>query len=318
MPRIQGAIVVIAGASSGIGRATAQRLAREGARLVLASRRPDTLRTVREECERLGAETIAVPTDVTDPGALRDLAEAALSRFGRIDVWINNAGVGVVGTFEEVPIESHAQVVRINLLGQVNGAHAVLPVFKRQRHGVMINTLSIGSWVPTPFAASYGAAKAGLRGFTESLRGELQDWPGIHVCDLYPAVVDTPGLRHAANHSGHRIDAGGPIASPFEVAETIVSLIRRPRSAAPVGWSAQLLRIAATLAPTPVRWAAGKAMKKGLSSGPRAAPTEGNLFSAPRDHGVYGGFRSEAAIRIPAKAWLAAAGIIGFWLARRR
>ena len=318
MPRIPGATIVIAGASSGIGRATAQRLAREGARLVLASRRPDTLETVRQECERLGAEAIAVPTDVTDAGAVRALAEAARERFGRIDVWINNAGVGVVGPFDEVPIESHEQTIRINLLGQVNGAHAVLPIFKRQRQGVMINTLSIGSWVPTPFAASYGAAKAGLRGFTESLRGELQDWPGIQVCDIYPAIVDTPGLRHAANHSGHRIQAGGPITSPFEVAETILSVIRRPRAAAPVGWSAQLLRIAATLAPTPVRWVAGLAMRKGLSGAPKAAPTDGNLFTAPADHGVYGGFRNEAAIRIPAKAWLAAAGILGFWLARRR
>ncbi|SHK01544.1 Short-chain dehydrogenase [Roseomonas rosea] len=318
MPRIQGAVVVIAGASSGIGRATAQRLAREGAHLVLASRRADTLETVRQECERLGAEAVAVPTDVTDAQAVKALAEAARARFGRIDVWINNAGVGAVGVFDEVPIESHTQTVRINLLGQVNGAYAVLPIFKRQRHGVLINTLSIGSWVPTPFAASYAASKAGLRGFTESLRAELQDWPGIHVCDVYPAIVDTPGLRHAANHSGHRIGAGGPISSPFEVAETMASLIRHPRAAAPVGWSAQAMRLVATLAPAPTRWVAGKMMRKGLASAPKAAPTDGNLFTAPADHGVYGGFRNEAAIRIPAKAWLAAAGIIGFWLARRR
>jgi short-subunit dehydrogenase len=318
MPRIQGAVVVIAGASSGIGRATAQHLARGGAHLVLASRRADTLETVREECERLGAEATAVPTDVTDAEAVKSLAEAARARFGRIDVWINNAGVGAVGVFDEVPIESHAQTIRTNLLGQVNGAHAVLPIFKRQRHGVLINTLSVGSWVPTPFAASYAASKAGLRGFTESLRAELQDWPGIQVCDVYPALVDTPGVRHAANHSGHRIGVAGPISSPFEVAETIASLIRHPRPAAAVGWSAQAMRLLATLAPAPVRWAAGKAMRKGLSSAPSTAASDGNLFTAPADHGVYGGFRKEAAIRIPAKAWLAAAGIIGFWLARRR
>jgi short-subunit dehydrogenase len=318
MPRIQGAVVVIAGASSGIGRATAQLLARNDAQLVLASRRADTLEAVRAECERLGAEAIAVPTDVTDAEAVKRLAEAARARFGRIDVWINNAGVGVIGPFEAVPAESHAQTIRINLLGQVNGAHAVLPIFKAQRQGVLINTLSIGSWVPTPFAASYAASKAGLRGFTESLRAELQDWPDIHVCDVFPSVVDTPGLRHGANHSGHKIEVGGPITSPFEVAEAIASLIREPRNAAVVGLAAQAMRLAATLAPAPLRWAAGKMMRKGLSSAPKAAVSDGNLFTAPADHDVYGGFRKEAAIRVPPKAWMAAAGIIGFWLARRR
>ncbi|MCR0985629.1 SDR family oxidoreductase [Roseomonas populi] len=320
MPRIQGSVVVIAGASSGIGRATAQHLARQGAHLVLASRRADTLEVVRGECERLGAEAIAVPTDVTDAAAVRALADAARARFGRIDVWINNAGVGVVGPFDEVPIEEHEQTIRTNLLGQVNGAYAALPVFKRQGSGVLINLLSIGSWVPTPFAASYAASKAGLRGFTESLRAELQDQPSIHVCDVFPSVVDTPGLRHGANRTGQKIEVGGPITSPFEVAEAVASLIRRPRDSAVVGVAAWASRLAATVAPKPLRWAVGVVMKRGLSGGggAKAEGSAGNLFTAPEDHAVYGGFRTEPAIKIPTKAWMAAAGIIGFWLARRR
>lgn len=317
---IAGAVVVIAGASSGIGRATAQLLARRGAQLVLASRRADTLETVREECERLGAEAIAFPTDVTDATAVGQLAEAARIRFGRIDVWINNAGIGAIGPFETVPAEAHAQTIRTNLLGIVNGAHAVLPLFKRQGGGagILINTLSIGSWVPTPYAASYAASKAGARAFTESLRAELQDWPGIRICDVFPAVVDTPGLRHGANHSGHRIEVGGPMTSPFEVAEAIASLIEAPRNAAVVGPAAWAMRLASAIAPGPLRWAMGKVMRRGLGNAPATAASDGNLFTAPADHAVYGGFRTEAAIRIPAKAWLAAAGIIGFWFARRR
>lgn len=318
MPRIQGSVVVIAGASSGIGRATAQLLAREGAHLVLASRREDTLGTVRAECERLGAEAIAVPTDVGDAEAVKRLAEAARARFGRIDVWINNAGVGVIGPFEEVPAEAHERTIRTNLLGQINGAHAVLPIFKGQRQGVLVNTLSIGSWVPTPFASSYAASKRGLRGFTESLRGELHDWPDIQVCDIFPSVVDTPGLRHGANHTGHRINVGGPMTSPFEVAEAIASVIRRPRNAVPVGLMAAGLRVLATLAPAPMRWAAGVMLKKGIGSAPPAGISDGNLFHAPADHGVYGGFSTGAAIKVPPKAWLAAAGIIGFLILRRR
>ncbi|WP_052402356.1 SDR family oxidoreductase [Muricoccus aerilatus] len=315
---VAGAVVVIAGASSGIGRATAQFLARRGAQLVLASRRADTLETVREECERLGAEAIAFPTDVTDATAVQQLAEAARIRFGRIDAWINNAGIGAIGPFDETPAEAHAQTIRTNLLGIVNGAHAVLPLFKGRRRGVLINTLSIGSWVPTPFAASYAASKAGARAFTESLRAELQEWPGISICDVFPAVVDTPGLRHGANHSGHRIEVGGPMTSPFKVAEAIAALIEEPRDATPVGPAAWAMRLASTIAPGPLRWAMGKVMRRGLGNAPRAAPSDGNLFTAPADHAVYGGFRKEAAIRIPTKAWLAAAGIIGFWFARRR
>lgn len=318
MPRISGAVVVIAGASSGIGRATAQLLARRGAHLVLASRRADTLETVRAECERLGAEAIAFPTDVTDAGAVQQLAEAARIRFGRIDVWINNAGIGAIGPFEEVPIEAHAQTIRTNLLGGIHGAHAALPVFKRQRHGVLINTLSIGSWVPTPFAASYAASKAGALAFAESLRAELQDHPDIHVCDVFPAVVDTPGLRHGANHTGHRIEVGGPVTSPFAVAEAIASLIEEPRAAAVVGPAAWALRLASAVAPGPLRWAMGKVMRRGLGKAPRAGVSDGNLFQAPADHEVYGGLRKEAAFKVPPKAWLTVAGIAGFLLLRRR
>ena len=318
MPRISGAVVVIAGASSGIGRATAQLLARRGAHLVLASRRADTLETVREECERLGAEAIAFPTDVTDAGAVQQLAEAARIRFGRIDVWINNAGIGAIGPFEEVPVEAHAQTVRTNLMGGIHGAHAVLPVFKRQRHGVLISTLSIGSWVPTPFAASYAASKAGARAFTESLRAELQDWADIHVCDVFPAVVDTPGLSHGANHTGHRIEVGGPVTSPFAVAEAIASLIEEPRNAAVVGPAAWAMRLASTVAPGPLRWVMGKVMRRGLGQAPRAGASDGNLFAAPADHEVYGGLRKEAAFKVPPKAWLTLAGIAAFLFARRR
>jgi short-subunit dehydrogenase len=318
MLRIAGAVVVIVGASSGIGRAAAQLFARNGARLVLASRRQDTLALVVAECERLGAQAIAVPTDVTDAVAVKHLAEAALARFGRVDVWINNAGVGVVGRFEEVPAEVHDQTIRINLMGEMHGAHAVLPIFKRQGTGVLINTLSVGSWVPAPFAVSYSASKFGLRGFSEALRAELQDWPGIHVCDVFPGFVDTPGLRHGGNYTGRRIGAGGPLSSPFEVAEAMLSLARRPHGAATVGMTARVLRAANAVAPAPLRWAAARLMGRALRRADRAGVSEGNLFAAPPDHDVYGGFRKDSSLRLPKGAWMAAAGIVGFWLARRR
>jgi NADP-dependent 3-hydroxy acid dehydrogenase YdfG len=151
---LPGAVVVITGASSGIGRATARHFARMGACLVLAARRHELLREVVHECERLGGRAMAVPTDVTDAEAVRRLADAAVEAFGGIDVWVNNAGAGVFGPFTEARIELHRQVVEINLLGTMHGAAAALPVFLRQGHGVLINNISMGGWAPTPFAAA--------------------------------------------------------------------------------------------------------------------------------------------------------------------
>ena len=137
MRDLKGAVVVITGASSGIGRAAAQAFAAEGANLVLAARRESVLDEAVAECGRLsrphGARAIAVPADVTDAGAVRRLAEAAVREFGHVDVWINNAGVGAVGGFAEVPADAHDQVVRTNLLGHMHGAHAILPHFQARR-----------------------------------------------------------------------------------------------------------------------------------------------------------------------------------------
>lgn len=128
----QGQVVVILGASSGIGRATALSFARSGGALVLAARSACALETVAAECRQLGAETLAVPTDATDADAVRSLADGAVERHGRIDVWFNNVGTGAVGAFDATPVEAHRRVVEANLLGGIHGAHAVLPHFRRQ------------------------------------------------------------------------------------------------------------------------------------------------------------------------------------------
>jgi NAD(P)-dependent dehydrogenase (short-subunit alcohol dehydrogenase family) len=195
-------VVVITGASSGMGRATALAFAQQRARLVLAARGVEALERVVAQCARMGAQAIAVPTDVTDAKAVRALAGAALRRFGGIDVWINNVGVGAVGRFEATPMEAHRRVVEANLLGHMHGAHAVLPHFRSQRSGVLINMISLGGWVATPYAGAYTASKFGLRGFSASLRQELARHRDIHVCGVFPAIVDTPGLEHGAHVTG--------------------------------------------------------------------------------------------------------------------
>eukprot|EP01030_Chromulinospumella_sphaerica_P004158 gene4158-4072_t len=181
-------LVVITGASSGIGRAAAHAFASQGARLVLGARDIAALDAVVEECAARGATALAVRTDVTNSEQMRALAEqAAAFGDGRIDIWINNAGVGAVGSFEDTPLEAHEQVLQTDLLGYLRGAYVAWPYFKKQGRGTLINTLSLGSWVAQPYAAAYSASKYGLRGLSEALRGELIGYPDIHVCDIYPA-----------------------------------------------------------------------------------------------------------------------------------
>lgn len=328
MPDLKGAVVVITGASSGIGRAAAQAFAAEGANLVLAARRESVLDEAVAECTRLsrphGARAIAVPADVTDAGAVRRLAEAAVREFGHVDVWINNAGVGAVGGFAEVPADAHDQVVRTNLLGHMHGAHAILPHFQARRRGVLINTNSLGAWVPTPYAASYSASKFGLRGFSGALRGELSRWPGIHVCDVFPSFVDTPGLHHGGNYVGRELSAPPPVHSPFDVAEAMVSLARNPRPSATVGKEVHLLRLAHALVPGLLRRSMARLMERQFRRARPVPVSDGNLFAAPTRSGgihgsaIYGGLRQPSGGQaLRTGLILGGALLLGGWLLRR-
>ncbi|MGI4943525.1 MAG: SDR family oxidoreductase [Janthinobacterium lividum] len=287
MPKLAGKSVVITGASSGIGKATALAFARQGASVTLASRRGGKLAAVAHLCEREGGRAQFVETDVTDAMAMRALAQAAVKRYGKVDVWVNDAGVGAVGRFTEVPVEAHDQVIRTNLMGYLHGAHAVLPLFLASHSGVLINVVSFGAFVGTPFGASYTATKFGLRGLSESLRAELQDETGIHVCDVFPGFVDTPGVAHAGNYTGHRLNVRAP-DRPEEVANAIVRVAQYPRDKVSVGAVAKLAPLAYALTPGLGRWAMTRMLGLAMASAPAQGPQPGALFVPGSNGGISG------------------------------
>ncbi|MHA7210323.1 SDR family oxidoreductase [Arthrobacter sp. MDT1-65] len=285
-------IVVITGASSGIGRATARRFAEDGARLVLAGRDADTLEAVAAECRSRGAMAIAVPTDVSSEADVDRLAEAAVERFGGIDVWVGNASLYSFGTFEQTPSEVFDRLIEVNLLGQVYGARAALRVFRRQGRGVLVSVASVYSRITSPLVSPYVTSKFGLLGFLEVLRMELRGAPGIHVCAVLPATIDTPIHQHAANYTGRPVRPLPPVSDPVRVARAIVRVSHRPRRLTQVGRVQSLFVHARALAPAvyePVVARAYVALALRSGSTP-AAP--GNVFRADRDvTGVTGGWR---------------------------
>lgn len=301
--------IVITGASSGAGLAAALEFAKYRCTLVLAARRMEALERVVAQCKDMGASAIAVKTDVTNAGEVHRLATAAIDFSGNIDVWVNNAGVLAAGEFDGTPLEVHDQVIRTNLMGYLHGAHAALPYFKQQGYGVLINNISVGGWMPVPYGAAYSASKFGVRGFSEALRGELGKWPGIHVCELYPAFLDTPGIQHAGNFTGKVLKPAPPVYDPRRVARAMVSLAQRPRRSTTIGSVATLLRLSHFITPTLTIALTARVMEGYLKQAEPVSSTTGNLFySDGQDSLVDGGWQEQFK---PSKKTVAAAVLAG-------
>ncbi|GAB4093587.1 SDR family oxidoreductase [Flaviaesturariibacter terrae] len=297
---LPGKVVVITGASSGVGRAAAVALAAQGARVVLASRNRSELEALQRELAEGRCKSIVVPTDTRDPEQQRALADAARRAFGRIDAWINNAGVLAAGALEDVPAPVNEAVIRTNLLGYIHGAQAVLPIFKHQGEGILINNISVGAWLPAPYMAAYCASKFGLRGFSEALRGELGAYPRIHICDLFPGFLDTPGMQHAANYTGKELRPAPPLYDPREVATAIVDTIHNPRRVQAFGVVPHLLHIAYTLFPHLTGRITGALIRQYLKRADATVHTAGNVLEpVPYGNAIDGGWRASARLPKP-------------------
>ncbi|MEW5726934.1 MAG: SDR family oxidoreductase [Pseudomonadota bacterium] len=285
-------VVVITGASSGIGRAAARAFAVEGCRLVLAARNEAALDSAVRECDDLGGEAVAVAADVTDHRDVDRLAETALTRFGGLDVWVNDAAVTLFGRIEQVPLAEFDKVVRTNLMGTVHGCRAAIPVFRKQGHGVLINLSSVAGTVGQPETSAYVATKWAIRGLGESLRMELMDAPGIAVCTVMPPSVDTPLFQHGANHSGREPRPMPPVYSPERVAALIVELARHPRREAFVGRMAPLLALTHAVAPALAEKMMARTVEREHFRDIPAPQGSGNLFT-PQADSVHGGWAGD-------------------------
>ena len=239
-------VVVITGASAGIGRATAVRFAREGAAVVLAARSRERLqRLARRLEERFGVETLAIACDVRDREQVDALVEAALASFGRIDVLVNNAGYGLYGRIEDTPDEAFRDLLETNVLGVHHAVRAVLPHMRRQASGHIVNVGSVVGKRSWPYHGAYAASKFALTGLTQALRGELAG-SGVSVTLVLPASTETEFFANARTYSSEYTPAPlGPVQTPGQVARAIVRSVQRP---SPEVHMQPLMRIAHVLA----------------------------------------------------------------------
>ncbi|MCA2216135.1 SDR family NAD(P)-dependent oxidoreductase [Jidongwangia harbinensis] len=270
-------VVVLTGASSGIGRAAALAFAARGDRLVLAARGAADLATVAAAC---GGDPLVVPTDVTRYADVDALAAAAVERFGRIDVWVDSAAVMAYGRFEDLPVNVFDRVVTTDLLGTANVARAALRRFREQGSGTLVLTSSLLAHVTVPYISAYVTAKWGLRGLIRTLRQELRDAPDIHLCTVAPGSVDTPIYTSAANYAGFVGRPPPPVDPPEKMAEAIVGLADKPRAEVSVGATNRLIEFGFVALPGVYDAIVGPLMRRFGLSGTATGPENGNVFAS--------------------------------------
>jgi short-subunit dehydrogenase len=226
---LRGKVVVITGASSGIGRAAALRFAREGSHLVIGARRANRLEQVKHEVEEAGAKCLALPTDVSDRAMVQRLLDGTLEHFGQVDIWVNNAGFGMAASVEQTTPEEMERLWRVNYMGAFHGCQVVLPQMRRQGSGHIINISSMAGRFPMPLGAAYSATKAAMNSLSEALDMELQG-TGVRVCTLLVSFTETDFFGAMVKRIPDVPMKLGGIATADSVAARIVQCARKPKA----------------------------------------------------------------------------------------
>jgi short-subunit dehydrogenase len=285
-------VVVITGASSGIGRAAALAFAARGSRLALAARAQAPLEGIASECEARGTEALWLPTDVREEEQVSELARRTVDRFGRLDVWVNSAGVIVYGRFEDVPADIFRAVIETNLFGQVHGARAALAHFRRQGSGVLINMASVWGRVTAPHVSAYVTSKFAIRAFGECLRQELRDVPGVDVATMLPQAVDTPIFARAGNFAGRAARPIPPVLDSETVASGILRCAESPKREVTYSRMGRVLELVHSVAPALYSRFLPPAFEAGNYAERPIPPTPGSIIE-PADgaHSIDGGWK---------------------------
>ncbi len=247
-PELKSQAAVITGASSGIGRATAVALAREGVRVILGARREDRLQETVEQIRQAHGEAHALATDVTRAEHVQRLVSEAVAVFGRLDILVNNAGVGYHGRLESMPTEEIRHLFDVNVMGTIYGIQAAVPIMRAQGSGHIINVSSVAGKRASPGSGMYAATKFAQVALSESLRLELRE-DGIDVSVICPVSTTTEFFEVAASRSPRKVGPVGPIYSAERVAQVIVRCVRRPRPEVLVYPPARLMVILNAVSP---------------------------------------------------------------------
>lgn len=243
-------VVAVVGASSGIGRETAQRFARQGAKVVVAARSQTGLDSLVHEIQQAGGDAIAITADVSEFEQVQAIADKTVEHYGRLDTWVHTAATGVLATFEQITPEEFQRVIDVTLMGQVYGAMAALPYLKREGRGAMIHVSSMEGRRSLPLQSPYSTAKHGLEGFLESLRVELQhDGIPISVTSILPAVINTPFYNNVLTKLGVKPTGIPPYYSPSLVADAILHVAEHPTRDFIVGDVGRILDLLQRLSP---------------------------------------------------------------------
>jgi short-subunit dehydrogenase len=274
-------VMVITGASSGIGLVTARSAAAKGAKVMLVARSEEELGTIVREINESGGTAAFVAADVADPEAMTGVAAKTRAQFGRIDTWINNAGVAIYAKLLHTPEDEHQRLFQTNYFGVVHGCLAAVPVLKDDG-GALITVASIASDIGSPMMGAYSASKHAVKAYVQALRIELKEMaPAISVTLIKPAGIDTPIAQHAANHEGGEAQIPPPVYDPQLVADAILDCAVHPRREITVGGAGRAQVLFAEHFPALFEWLAPSATK-GLTDDSKPQPKPSNLFGGVR------------------------------------
>ncbi len=290
-------VVVVVGASSGIGRETALKFAQRGAKVVVSARSQPGIDSLVDEIKSFTGEAIGILADVSDFNQVKAIADKAVEQYGRIDSWVHNAAVELYASFEQTTPEEFKRVIDVNLMGQAYGAMAALPHIKREGRGALIHVSSIEARRSLPLQSAYAAAKHGIDGFLESLRVELQhEKLPISITNVMPASINTPLFSKARTKLGVKPQGVPPIYQPSLVSDAILDVAEHPKREVVVGGAGKIILLAQRISPSLVdAYMVRTAFKGQRTNEPKAPDAPDNLFEPlPGYYTIEGDFSDQA------------------------